>query len=132
MAQDVHASARQPSSVFQLPAPFEMRPACPVITVEPHGACPLPAIPAETWTMRATLVLCAESLCGSGFHAGDTIMLLAIKAGGSTFWRTQADRFGGFRSELPAPLCRFAPVTLRAFDTHAYRSNAISLGSAGC
>jgi hypothetical protein len=128
----VDASFRLQASVFSLPPQFEMHPYCPVMTADPNGACPLPVIPAETSTKRATIVLCSESLCGRGFHPGDTILLLATRAGGSTFWRTRADRSGSFRSALPAPLCRFAPVSLMAFDTHAYRSNRLSLGSTGC
>jgi hypothetical protein len=119
-----------PSKVsLVLPALFEVRLSCPVITV---GACPMPAIPAAAPTRRATIVLCSESLCGSGFHPGETILLIAMRSEGSTFWRTRADRSGNFRSALPAPLCHFAPVSLTAFDTHAGRSNRLSLASTGC
>ena len=132
VGQDVHASVRLQPSVVQLPPEFEMRPSCPVITADPNGACPLPAIPAQYWTKRAAIFLCSESLCGSGFHPGDSILLLATRAEGSTFWRTVADTAGKFRSPLPAPLCRFAPIGLAAFDNHADRSNRISLASTGC
>ena len=132
VGHEVHASFRLHASVFQLPPQFEMRPYCPVITADPNGACPLPAIPAQSWTKRATIFLCSESLCGSGFHPGDIILLIATRADGSTFWRTAADRSGNFRSALPAPLCRFAPVGLMAFDTHTDRSNRLSLASTGC
>jgi hypothetical protein len=120
------------ASVFQLPPEFEVRPSCPVITVTTAGACPLPAIPVQAWSKRGTIFLCAESLCGSGFHPGDTILLLATRTEGSTFWWTSADRAGSIRSVLPAPLCRFAPVSLTAFDAQAYRSNRLSLATTGC
>jgi hypothetical protein len=126
------ASAGVHASVFQLPARFEMSSACPVIMVSPNGLCPLPANPAQLWTRRPAIVLCSESLCGSGFPARDTILLLATRAGGSTFWRTVADRAGNFRSALPAPLCRFAPVGMTAFDSYSHPSNRISLASTGC
>jgi hypothetical protein len=123
---------RAHASVYVLPPLFEVRPFCPVITVSQDGACPLPAIPAHSSTARTTIFLCSESLCGRGFHPGDTIMLLANRAEGSTFWRTVADRSGNFRSALPAPLCHFAPIGLTAFDTHADRSNQLSLATTGC
>jgi hypothetical protein len=123
---------RTHASVFQVAPQFEVRPSCPVITVSPDGVCALPANPAQLWTKRATIFLCSESLCGSGFPAGSTILLLATRAGGSTFWRTVADGTGNFRSALPAPLCRFAPVGLTAFDNRAGRSIRISLASTGC
>lgn len=129
---EVHAPLGLHPSVFQLPPQFEVRPSCPVITVSTAGACPLPAIPAQAWSKRATIFLCSESLCGGGFHPGDIILLVATRTEGSTFWRTEADRAGNFRSALPAPLCRFAPIGLTAFDTHAVRSNRLSLASTGC
>jgi hypothetical protein len=128
----VHASAQLHASVFELPPQFELGPSCPVITVDPVGGCPLAAIPAEPWAKRATIHLCSESLCGSGFHPGDTILLVATRTEGSTFWRTVADRSGTFRSVLPAPLCRFAPVSLTGFDAQAHRSNRLSLATTGC
>src|ERR1700736_3589114 len=132
IGHDVQASARLQASVLQLPPQFEMRPSCPVVTVDPNGACPLPAIPAQPWTQRGIISLCSESLCGSGFRPGDTILLLATRSEGSTFWHTLTDRSGNFRSLLPAPLCRFAPIGLAAFDSRAERSNQISLASTGC
>ena len=127
----VHASAQLHPSVYQLPPQLE-RPYCSVITVDPVGACPLPVIPAQPWPRRSTIFLCSESLCGSGFHPGETILLVATRAEGSTFWRTVADRSGNIRSLLPAPLCRFAPVSLTGFDAQAYRSNRLAIASAGC
>jgi hypothetical protein len=132
VGDDVHAAPRLHASVFELPPRFEARPTCPVVTIDPSGACPLPAIPVQPWTRRATIFLCSESLCGRGFRRGDTILLLATRAEGSTFWRTRADRDGNFRSPLPSPLCHFTPVGLTAFDNHAGRSNRLSLASAGC
>jgi hypothetical protein len=129
---DVPASTQPHGSVFQESSRFEVPPWCPVITVDPNGACPLPAIPVQPWSRRGTIFLCSESLCGSGFHPGDVILLLATRSEGSTFWRTAVDPSGKFRSALPAPLCRFAPIGLTAFDPHADRSNRISLGSTGC
>src|ERR1700694_3260391 len=70
VGQNVHASARLQAAVIELPPEFEMRPSCPVITIDPNGACPLPAIPASYWTKRATIFLCSEALCGRGFHPG--------------------------------------------------------------
>lgn len=128
----VHLAARPPNSVYQLPPQFELRPSCPFVTLDPYGACPLPAIPPRPWTRRAVISLCSEALCGSGFRPGDTILLLATRTEGSTFWRTVADGAGNFRSPLPAPLCRFAPIGLTASDNHAHRSNRLSLGSTGC
>jgi len=107
-----------------------MRPLCLVITID--AACPLPAILARAPLKPAVIVLCSQSLCGSGFHPGDSVLLLATRAEGSTFWRAVADRSGNIRSTLPAPLCRFAPIGLTAFDTHADRSNQLSLASTGC
>ena len=129
---NVHPSAQLHASVFQRPPQFDPRPYCPVVTVDPLGTCPLLAIPAQPWAKRATIFLCSESLCGSGFQPGETILLVATRTEGSTVWRTLADRSGNFRSVLPAPLCRFAPVTLTGFGAQAYRSNRLSLASAGC
>ena len=95
------------------------------------GSVPL-TMPPRPWTRRAVISLCSEALCGSGFRPGDTILLLATRTEGSTFWRTVADGAGNFRSPLPAPLCRFAPIGLTASDNHAHRSNLLSLGSTGC
>ena len=120
------------SSVFQVAPQFVLSSSCSVITVTPQGLCALPANPAQLWTKRATIYLCTEALCGSGFHPGGSILLLATRAGGSTFWRTIADGAGNFRSDLPAPLCRFAPVGLTAFDNRAGRSVRISLATTGC
>jgi hypothetical protein len=120
------------ASVFELPPPFEVRPSCTVVTVSPEGLCALPANPAQLWTRRASIYLCSESLCGRGFPPAGTILLLATRSGGSTFWRTVADGAGNFRSDLPAPLCRFAPVGLTAFYSHEGRSNRISLATTGC
>jgi hypothetical protein len=100
---------------FQRTTQFEVRPDCLVITVDTGGACPVPTIPAQGWVEPATISLCSESLCGRGFRPGDTILLLATRAEGSTFWRIQADRIGNFRSPLPSPLCRFASVGCLAF-----------------
>ena len=129
--QPLHSSPRFKVSLA-VPARFRLHPTCPVITVSPAGVCPLPAIPAQPPTKPAAIVLCTESLCGSGFYPGGVIFLLATRAEGSTFWRTVADSSGNFRSALPAPLCRFAPVRLWAFDTHAHRSNPLALASEGC
>jgi hypothetical protein len=129
---DVDPAPRLHASVFELPPRFEARPTCPVVTIDPSGACPLPAIPAQPWTKRAAIFLCSESLCGRGFRPGDTILLLATRAEGSTFWRTRADEDGNFRSPLPSPLCHFAPVSLTGFDTQAHRSNRLSLATNGC
>jgi hypothetical protein len=101
--------------VYQLAPQFELR-----------------TIPPQPWTRRATISLCSDALCGRGFGPGDTILLLATRSEGSTFWRTVADRAGNFRSPLPAPLCRFAPIGLTASDNHAHRSNRLSLASTGC
>jgi hypothetical protein len=112
------------------PAQFEVRPLCPVITVSSSGACPLPAIPAQPPSKPAAIFLWSQPLpwlCGTGFHPGDIIYLLATRADGSTFWRAVADASGDFRSTLPTPLCRLAPVSLTAYDTHIHRSNRLSL-----
>lgn len=110
----------------------EIRPSCPIVTIDPTGACPLPVIPVQPRTRRATIFLCSVSLCGRGFRPGDTILLLATRAEGSTFWRTGADRNGNFRSPLPLPLCRFAPIDLDAYGNHGERSNRLFLASVGC
>jgi hypothetical protein len=128
----VHASARPANSVYLLPPQFELPPSCPFVALDPYGVCPLPAIYPRPWTRRAMISLCLDALCGSGFRPGDTILLLATRSEGSTFWRTVADRAGNFRSPLPAPLCRFAPIGLTASDNHAQRSNRLSLASTGC
>jgi len=123
-------SVRMRPSVLQQPAQFELRQSC--LTTSLDGFCAQSANPAHFWTKPAAIFLCSESLCGRGFRPGDTILLLATRAGGSTFWRTIADRSGNFRSSLPAPLCRFAPVGLTAFDSHTGQSNRISLPTTGC
>src|SRR2546422_10016735 len=73
-----HASSRLQTLVRQPPPRFEMRPLCPVITID--AACPLPAILARPPTKPAAIVLCSQSLCGSGFHPGESILLLATRA----------------------------------------------------
>jgi len=132
VGHDVLAAPRLHASGSELPPQFEGQPTCLVLIIDLNGACPLPAIPAMPSTRRATLFLCSESLCGRGFRPGDSIMLLARRADGSTFWRTRADRDGNFRSPLPSPLCHFTPVGLTAFDDHAERSTRLSLASTGC
>ena len=109
----------------------EIRPSCLIVTIGPTGACPWPAM-VPLRTQRATIFLCSASLCGRGFRPGDTVLLLATRAEGSTFWRTGADRNGNFRSPLPSPLCRFAPIDLDAYGNHGERSNRLFLASVGC
>jgi hypothetical protein len=129
---DVLAAPRLPASASELPLQFEAQPPCLVLVIDLSGTCPLPAVPAAPFTRRATIFLCAESLCGRGFRPGDVITLLARTADGSTFWRTRADRGGNFRSPLPSPLCHFTPVGLMALGDHTGPSNRLSLASTGC
>jgi hypothetical protein len=132
VGRNVDAAAGLQTPLFQSPRQFALRQSCPVVIVNPDGACPLPEIPGQSWAKRATIFLCAASLCGSGFRSRDTILLLATRAEGSTFWRARADLAGNFRSPLPAPLCRFAPIGLTAFGNRDNRSNLLSLPSARC
>jgi hypothetical protein len=132
VSPQAHASSRLQTSVLQPPARFEMRPFCPVITMDPGGACPLLPISRPLPRKPPVIVLCSESVCGSGFRPGDSIELLATRAEGSTFWRTVADRSGNFSSTLPAPLCRFAPIGLTAFESNDDQSNRLSVASTGC
>lgn len=132
VGHDAHGVGRLNASVYSLPAPFDLRPSCLVVTIDPSAACPLPAIPVQPRTRPPTIVLCSVSLCGRGFRPGDTILLLATRAEGSTFWRIGADRNGNFRSPLPSPLCRFAPIDLDAYGNHGERSNRLFLASVGC
>jgi hypothetical protein len=128
----IRTPARVEAHAFQPTTQFEVRPDCLVITVGTGDGCPVPAIPAQRWVEPATISLCSESLCGRGFRPGDTILLLATRAEGSTFWRIQADRNGNFRSPLPSPLCRFAPIDLAAYGNLGERSDRLSLASVGC
>jgi hypothetical protein len=129
---DVRETARAHAPAFQLAPQFEVRPDCPVIIVDPGGACPVPPIATQARVSPATISLCVESLCGRGFRPGDTVLLLATRAEGSTFWRIRADPKGNFRSPLPSPLCRFAPIDLAAHGNHGERSNRLAVGSVGC
>ncbi len=126
------ARAGLEAPTLQLPPQFEVRAYCLVITVDPGGVCPVPVIPAGAWVKPAAISICAESLCGRGFRPGDSILLLATRAEGSTFWRIRTDRNGNFRSPLPSPLCRFAPIDVAAYGNHGERSNRVSLASVGC
>jgi hypothetical protein len=128
----IRTPARVEAPAFQRTTQFDVRPDCLVITVDTGGACPVPAIPAQGWVEPATISLCSTSLCGRGFRPGDTILLLATRAEGSTFWRIQADRNGNFRSPLPSPLCRFAPIDMAAYGNLGERSDRLSLASVGC
>jgi hypothetical protein len=132
VGHDVLAAPRLHASVSGLPPQFEARPTCIFVTIDLSGGCPLPPISAQAWTTRATILLCADSLCGRGFRAGDTVTILARRADGSTFWRTRADRNGNFRSPLPLPLCHFTPVGLMAFDDSGERSIRLSLAKTRC
>jgi len=132
VGNDVLAAPRVPAPASAPPPQFEAQPPCLVLLIDTSGACPLPALPLKMFTNRATIFLCAESLCGRGFRPGDVIMLLATTAHGSTFWRIRADRGGNFRSPLPSPLCHFTPVGLTALGDHTGQSNRLSLASRGC
>src|SRR4029077_16018778 len=147
---DVLAAPRLPASASEVPIQFEAQPPCLVLLIDLTGRCPLPAIPATPFTRRATIFLCAESLCGSGFRADDVILLLARTDAGSRLWRddfimplartadgspfrrTRADRGGNFRSPLPSPLCHFTPVSLTALGDHTGQSTRLSLASTRC
>ena len=132
VGNDVLAAPRLPASASEVPIQFEAQPPCLVLLIDLTGRCPLAAVPATPFTRRATIFLCAESLCGRGFRPADVIMLLARTADGSTFWRTRADRGGNFRSPLPSPLCHFTPVSLTALGDHTGQSNRLSLASTRC
>lgn len=129
---DIHASSEPHASVIQPSPQFRKPPSCPVIAIAPGGACPFPALPTRLPTKPAVIVLCAESVCGSGFRPGDVVLLLGTRSEGSTFWWTVADRSGNFRSALPAPLCRFTPIDLTAQDARVDQSARLSLASTGC
>ena len=128
----IRTPARVEAPAFQRTTQFGVRPDCLVIAVDTGGVCPVPAIPAHGWMDPATISLCSTSLCGRGFRPGSTILLLATRAEGSTFWRIQADRNGNFRSPLPSPLCRFAPIHIAAYGNLGERSARLSLASVGC
>jgi len=119
--------------------------ACRVITANPLGVCPPPlAQPASG--RQPTLARCPGparqpaadrlerglSVCGSGFHPGDLVYVVASGPTGSTFWRTVPDRLGAFKSALPSPLCRLTPARVVAVSTHDVQSNWLSIARIPC
>src|SRR2546429_2973210 len=97
--------------------------ACRVITANPLGVCPPPlAQPAAA--RQPTLASCPGparqpaadrlerrlSVCGSGFHPGDLVYVVAIGPTGSTFWRTVPDRLRALKTPPPSPARPFTPA----------------------
>ena len=118
---------------------------CRVITASPLGVCPPPVAQAASGR-QPTLARCPGparlppadrterrlSVCGSGFHPGDLVYVVAIGPTGSTFWRTVPDRLGAFKSALPSPLCRLTPARVVAVSTHDVQSNWLSIARIPC
>ena len=119
--------------------------ACPVITANPLGVCP-PSVAQPGGGTQPTLARCPGparlpaadrmerplSVCGSGFHPGNLVYLVAIGPTGSTFWRTVPDRLGAFKSALPSPLCRLTPAKVVAVSTDDAQSNWLSIARIPC
>ena len=119
--------------------------ACSVITANPLGVCP-PSVAQPASGTQPTLARCPGparlpaddrverhlSVCGSGFHPGDPVYLVAIGPAGSTFWRTVPDRLGAFKSALPSPLCRLTPARVVAVSTQDAQTNWLSIARIPC
>ena len=144
------SAARPTTGTFPDPATRSGHPgvaglACSVITANPLGVCP-PSVAQPASGRQPTLARCPGparlpaddrverhlSVCGSGFHPGDPVYLVAIGPTGSTFWRTVPDRLGAFKSALPSPLCRLTPARVVAVSTQDAQTNWLSIARIPC
>jgi hypothetical protein len=116
----------QPTSSLSDTSPHPVFSPPPVVPARPVNRpliwfCP-PLLP-----VASPLQPLRHSVCGSGFHAGETVIIRLSSPHGVYWWTTIATSGGRFVSALPSTVCRYLPATIRAYGTRGSLSNRLEL-----
>lgn len=136
------ASTAAPANLALMKSPLPGAQAAPSLSAaSPHPPFPPPPVPPPPpKPVRALIWVCPpllpvssplqpvrHSVCGDGFHAGETVVIRITSPRGLYWWTTVATPSGSIVSPLPFAVCRYLPGTLRAYGARGSVSNALPL-----